>query len=872
MPDLGKAVYTLVLNTAPYNKGLAAAEARAVAATKTIDANMNRTAVATKKVGAAATGAAAEVSTAAATTAAATGKAAAAAEASSARTIASFMRIRKAGDAMAAEGAKWTRTFSGLAIGLGFSAKASLNFENSLTDIRALVGATDEQVEQYREAILKLAREGPIGPKKLADALYFIVSSGFQGQSALDALTASARASAAGLGETRTVADAVTSAVNAYGEEALSASRATDILLAAVREGKNEPEELAGAIGRVIAPAQAMGVEFEEVAGALASLSLVGLDAAEGTTAVRGALLGLLKPTQETRRFLKGAGEDVASLRTELAERGLIPTLTRLAQKFEGNQDAIGNLFPNVRALNGFLALTGENAAKVDKVMRGVADSVGDTDVAFGRAMTDNMNKLRKAWSSLQVVMIQVGDNVVPIVVKLAGALAKAAEAFSKLPADVRKVVTVFALMLVTVGPVMFVYGKLLTAVGLLIGPFLKLRAAMLGTQVATAAVGTAAGTAGLSILGLTGIILGLSSALALALVKLPLVGGALDTISDKVAGLAARMAGVGSEDPTGRTTPEGFLTPYGREQVRAMSRRARRLRARRGMGPGQAAFRGGQWIDPVTREPLTGEQQRSAQEAWDRAHPQVKSPFGSFTPTIAPTEGAVVNVPRRSVVEHPGAKPARTMRKIEEKAKRRVHGPMIPLELQVAEVRAERQGPAALERVLKREQAHLDRLLAWAQRKKLGLDKILAIEREISRVDSQLDQIHQEREQKEKEREQRQLDRFKRIQETIEREARANMEIIKEEKRRQREAKLARRESAQAARELRGSFFGEFAPNIFHQTPQGLALGAAPGEPGSGRGAVKYEQHNTYNEIPRDKHSEARRMRRAAEASLGGV
>ncbi len=50
-----------------------------------------------------------------------------------------------------------------------------------------------------------------------AEALFFITSAGLEEKEALDMLEVSARAAAAGLGDIATIADAVTSAANAYG-------------------------------------------------------------------------------------------------------------------------------------------------------------------------------------------------------------------------------------------------------------------------------------------------------------------------------------------------------------------------------------------------------------------------------------------------------------------------------------------------------------------------------------------------------------------------------------------------------------------------------------------------------------------------------
>lgn len=307
---------------------------------------------------------------------------------------------------------------AGLGVAATASVKMALDFETSMTKIRALVGASDKQMEEYKQGVLSLAETVPQGPQALADALYFVTSAGFKGKQALDVLTASAQAAAAGLGDTATVADAVTSAVNAYGIEALKAGTATDILLATVREGKAEPEELAASIGRVIAPAQALGVSFGEVGGAVAALSLTGLDAAEAVTGLRGILSSTLKPSKDAAKFLESVGLSAEEIRKQIADKGLLRTLQSLRDRFGDNKEALAQLFPNVRALNAFLSLTGKNAEKNALVMRRVESATGDTAKAFKTASESAKFQLDTAWSKIQVVMIKFGSVTLPLIVK----------------------------------------------------------------------------------------------------------------------------------------------------------------------------------------------------------------------------------------------------------------------------------------------------------------------------------------------------------------------------------------------------------------------------------------------------------------------
>ena len=124
--------------------------------------------------------------------------------------------------------------------------KMAMDFETSLQQIVGLVGVAQDQVNSWREDIIRLGPSLSKSSNELGRAMFFITSAGLRGSTALNALEASAKGAAAGLGETENVADAATSAMNAYGEANLSAEQAVSVLVATVREGKAAAESLPG--------------------------------------------------------------------------------------------------------------------------------------------------------------------------------------------------------------------------------------------------------------------------------------------------------------------------------------------------------------------------------------------------------------------------------------------------------------------------------------------------------------------------------------------------------------------------------------------------------------------------------------------------
>ena len=340
-----------------------------------------------------------------------------------------------------------------VAIG-ALAAKSFADFEATMTRIESLVGISAAGVSKFADSVQEVSRETGRGPKELAEAMFFISSAGLRGAAATDVLNNSARAAALGLGQTKVVADAATSAINAYGIENLGASQATDVLVAAVREGKVEADRLAPAIGKAIPVASAMGIEFHEVAAAIASMTRTGTDARTSAIQLRQIMQSLLDPSRQATKALKEMGVAEGELRRQADEEGLLAVLKRLRDLSIENADAFADVFPNVRALAGALDITGANLEENEGIFRALANSTGDTAEGYAKVQKTIRQQVLEAFAKLQNAMIDLGKSMGPLVDVFVFFVERAA-ALIQFFADNKwatATVAVFAALAVTVG------------------------------------------------------------------------------------------------------------------------------------------------------------------------------------------------------------------------------------------------------------------------------------------------------------------------------------------------------------------------------------------------------------------------------------
>jgi TP901 family phage tail tape measure protein len=292
------------------------------------------------------------------------------------------------------------------------SVKEAAQFETSLSKIQGLVGVSSDEIDILAESARRLGPAFGSSANDAADALFFITSAGLRGADATNILEAALKGSAIGLGETKTIADLATSAVNAYGASQLDGAKAVDVLAEAVRLGKLEPAELAASMGDVLPLASALGVRFDEVGAAMAGMSKTGTDAATASTQLRGIFNALVKPTSDANRALESMGLSAAGLREQVREKGLLSVLQTLTKEFDGNLEATADVFGNVRALTGVLDLMGSSAAENAEVFRLMADDTGVLDEALAITAETAQFKFNVAMGKTRDTLIGIGQSV----------------------------------------------------------------------------------------------------------------------------------------------------------------------------------------------------------------------------------------------------------------------------------------------------------------------------------------------------------------------------------------------------------------------------------------------------------------------------
>lgn len=291
----------------------------------------------------------------------------------------------------------------------------AVQFEGAMRNVNSISYLSEKQLSSLSNQVIALSTKVPQSAKVLAEGLYDIASSGFQGSAGMKVLESSALAASAGLTDTATSAKAITQVLNAYGLSASDAADVSDVLFQTVNVGVVTFEELANQLGDVVGGAAAAGVAIDEVGAAVAAMTLSGLGAAESTTSLNNLIRSLIKPSDGLAAAYRNLG--IESGEAELKEKGLHGVMEELRVATHGNITTLIQLFPEIRAARGAFALMANEGQNYAKTFDSIADKQNRAG-ATQRAFNEQMKGLGQQWklftNQINAASIKIGLALIP--------------------------------------------------------------------------------------------------------------------------------------------------------------------------------------------------------------------------------------------------------------------------------------------------------------------------------------------------------------------------------------------------------------------------------------------------------------------------
>lgn len=311
----------------------------------------------------------------------------------------------------------YAAAFVGISTSIHSAVTANMEFEKSLSSLRALTGVTTDELNYFRAEAIRMAMDSTQSATQMVDAYKLIGSQMPELLKNKSALTATAEAAvtlaeAAEL-DVPTAAKALTGSLNQMGQSSVHAAEYINILAAASQQGSADIPYLNKAIENAGGAASSVGIKFNDLVAAIEAIAPRITDAGSAGTNLRNIFLTL----------------------ESSADRQLRPSVVGLSRALENlsakNMDAteLTKMFGK-ESVTAAIAILQERDA-FEQLRTGITN----TNTAYEQAQINNDNlagsidKLKSTWGAFINTMAGSNGVIKDIVDEIRDWVDKLAEA-----------------------------------------------------------------------------------------------------------------------------------------------------------------------------------------------------------------------------------------------------------------------------------------------------------------------------------------------------------------------------------------------------------------------------------------------------------
>lgn len=315
--------------------------------------------------------------------------------------------------------------------------KSAAEYEAQLANVSTLLTGTEAEVAartaEIGDQVLEISNRTGVATADLTDGMYQVVSAFGDSADAAAILETAAKSAAAGNATTTDSINLLSAVTKGYGDTSAEAvQQAADLAFATVRLGQTSFPELAAGMGKVIPLASTLGLEQEQLWGAMATLTGVTGSTAEVVTQMKATMQAFLSPSKNMQAALKNMGYE--SGQALLESKGLQGSLEALKDAVGGDELAFAGLFSSVEAQTAVLAMAGNQAENLTSKTAEMYEATGAANTAFERQTNSLKYDIQMIKNLGANFLTQLGTNILPYVREFAeAALPVVSEALEKI-------------------------------------------------------------------------------------------------------------------------------------------------------------------------------------------------------------------------------------------------------------------------------------------------------------------------------------------------------------------------------------------------------------------------------------------------------
>lgn len=300
--------------------------------------------------------------------------------------------------------------------GIGVSVKTAADFEEAMSKVKSISGATGQDFQDLQNVALKLGETTKYTATEAAQGLQYLAMAGFSVKDQIGSLPAVLNMAAAASVDMGTSADIVSNIMTGFGIASEDSTYAVDVLVKTMTSANTDLLQLGDAMKFVAPVATSLGFTFEETAAAVAKMSDAGIQGSMAGTALRAGLLRLANPVGRAAKAMKAYGIEVEQADGKMKP---IPEIIghlndKLGHLGKAQKTAAVAALVGTEAASGFAALLATGEQKLSSYTKSLEKSGGTADRVAKTQMDNLKGSFEEFTSALEGVGIKLGNEFLP--------------------------------------------------------------------------------------------------------------------------------------------------------------------------------------------------------------------------------------------------------------------------------------------------------------------------------------------------------------------------------------------------------------------------------------------------------------------------
>ena len=302
---------------------------------------------------------------------------------------------------------------AGVGFGIYNTIKSYMDFEQTMSGVKAIAGATDDEFQQLTQSALEMGAKTKFTTTEAAQALTYMGMAGWKTDEMIGGLPGIMNLAAASGEDLAQVSDIVTDAMTSFKMSAEQAGEFADVLAIASSNSNTNVGKM-GYTFKYVAPlAGALGYNIQDTALAIGAMADSGIKGEQAGTSLKTILTRLVSPTKDAKDAIAVLNQHVAGGFSVIdATTGKMkPLKTVLNDLRKGFKDLdtaektkVATDLAGQDALPGLLALLNESDEKYDSLSKAIDGASGAAE-KMAKIRLDNLagdlTYLSSAWDGL---------------------------------------------------------------------------------------------------------------------------------------------------------------------------------------------------------------------------------------------------------------------------------------------------------------------------------------------------------------------------------------------------------------------------------------------------------------------------------------